>query len=219
MKHKRSTFGRGLVVGSLATVLLLALGGFAVLFSGAYNVAATERHLPFTRWVLDTTLQQSVAQRAGQELPGPRAVTPAMVATGASEYKAMCQHCHGGPGVDRAGWAEGMRPLPPPLGEAAARWQPGEVFWIVKNGLRMTGMPAFGPTHDDQTLRSIAAFVKKLPDMSPQEYAAAGGGPDQATHGGSSGHGHGGGSSHGHGEAPRGAAGEGTKGHGGGSHR
>jgi mono/diheme cytochrome c family protein len=89
----------------------------------------------------------------------------------------MCEHCHAGPGVERAAWAAGMRPRPPHLTEKAAGWSPQEVFWIVKHGVRMTGMPAFGPSHDERTLWAIAAFVKELPAMTPERYAELGGEP------------------------------------------
>ena len=78
-----------------------------------------------------------------------------------------------------------MRPRPPHLAEAAAEWKLEEVFWLAKHGIKMSGMPAFGPTHQDQMLWNVAAFVKQLPAMTPEEYAAFGGGDG-------SGHSHGG---------------------------
>lgn len=72
-----------------------------------------------------------------------------------------------GPGVDREQWANGMRPKTPPLTEEAPEWEAKEVFWLVKHGAKMTGMPAFGPTHDEETLWGIVAMVKELPAMTP----------------------------------------------------
>lgn len=80
-----------------------------------------------------------------------------------------------------------MRPRPPHLTEAAAHWEPKEIFWLVKHGAKMTGMPAFGPTHDDKTLWNVAAFVSQLPAMTPERYAELAG--ETASSGG----GHGGG--------------------------
>ena len=97
-----------------------------------------------------------------------------MISAGASSYKQMCQHCHAGPGVERAEWAGGMRPRPPHLKDAAPEWEAKEIFWLVKHGAKMAGMPAFGPTHDDQALWSIAAFVKELPAMTLEKSAALG---------------------------------------------
>lgn len=172
MKDKR-TMGLGVLAGVLGTLAVAGLIGLIVVYTGAYNVAATEEHASFTRWAFDTTFHNSVERRA-EDIVVPEAVTPALLEVGASRYKATCQHCHGGPGVERAEWASGMRPRPPHLSEAAARWEPQEVFWLVKHGVKMSGMPAFGPTHDDETLWGITAFVKELPAMTAERYAALG---------------------------------------------
>jgi mono/diheme cytochrome c family protein len=162
-----------MAAGVLAVVVLLGAAGLIVVYSGAYNVAATEDHTSFFRWAFDTTFHKSVEHRA-QEPKEPVAITQELLTAGAKDYKSMCQHCHAGPGAERASWASGMRPRPPHLAEAAAHWKLSEVFWIAKHGVRMTGMPAFGPTHDDHTLWGIAALVKRLPAMTPEEYAALG---------------------------------------------
>lgn len=175
-KEKRSlsiAFGLGVV----AAVLTLLLGAIIVAYTGAYNVAATEDHTAFGRWTFETTMHNSVESRAeGIEIP------PSVgdVVAGAAEYKAMCEHCHAGPGTERAEWAQGMLPQPPHLTEHAAEWAPNQIFWLVKHGIKMTGMPAFGPSHDDQTLWNIAAFVKRLPGMTAQDYAAFESGHDGA---------------------------------------
>lgn len=154
-------------------------------YVGAYNVAATEEHASFVRWAFDTTFRNSVERRA-PEREGLD-LAPEALAAGANAYKSMCEHCHGGPGASRAEWASGMRPRPPHLPEAAQHWELSEVFWIAKHGVKMTGMPAFGPMHDDRTLWGVAAFVKQLPAMTPEQYAALDGrtrGEDERAHGG-----------------------------------
>ncbi|WP_228244129.1 cytochrome c [Porphyrobacter sp. GA68] len=97
-----------------------------------------------------------------------------MVAAGASNYKVMCQHCHAGVGASRAGWAKGMVPHPPALAHAAQEGSAEEVFWLVKHGIKASGMPAFGPTHDEEATWNIATFVKAMPQMSAERYAALG---------------------------------------------
>lgn len=161
----------GAIIGIVGVVAVLAIAGLGIVYSGAYNVAATEDHASFTRWALDTTFHKAVERRASK-VSAPPSFTKNMIETGGSEYKAVCQHCHGGPGVERAGWANNMRPRPPHLTEAAALWTPQEVFWIVKHGVKMSGMPALGPTHADERLWNIVAFVKQLPAMTPKRYAA-----------------------------------------------
>jgi mono/diheme cytochrome c family protein len=161
---------KSFLLGFLAAVLLALLIAALVIVTGGYNVAATERHTAIGEWALDAAFTNSVRSEASG-IAAPE-FTPAMVAAGAPEYKAMCAHCHGGVGEERAGWAEGMRPEPPALVDAANAWSAAEVYWLVKHGARMTGMPAFGPTHDDATLWNIAAFVKALPEMPEAQYAA-----------------------------------------------
>ena len=177
---------RSVAAGAIGTLVLLLAIALLVILTGGYNVAASDRHETPVGWALGTTMRNSVQARAG-DIEAP-AFTPAMVAAGAPEYKAMCQHCHGGVGAPRAEWAHGMRPKPPALAEAADQWQPRELFWIVKHGIKMTGMPAFGGSHDDRTLWNLAAFVEALPRMGAEQYAAF-----PAEHGGSEGaegHGH-----------------------------
>jgi mono/diheme cytochrome c family protein len=176
----------GAAAGAAGVLAVLATVGLIVVYTGSYNVAATEEHASLTRWAFDTTFHNSVERRAA-DVPVPETFTPAMIAAGARHYKSMCQHCHAGPGVERAEWASGMRPRPPHLTKAASEWRPNEVFWLLKHGVKMSGMPAFGETHDDRALWSITAFVKELPATTPELYRTLGG---QEASGSQGGHAH-----------------------------
>lgn len=81
--------------------------------------------------------------------------------------------CHGAPGRSSEGFASGLNPSPPylPTGEVQKELTHPELFWVVKNGIKMTGMPAFGGHHDDRALWAIAAFVRKLAEVTPEAYA------------------------------------------------
>ena len=182
----RKRTGLGIAAGVLGTLVVLAVIGLIVVYSGTFNVAATEEHQSITRWAFDTTFQNSVERRAA-DIVAPDQITPQMVAAGASAYKSMCQHCHAGPGAEREDWAGGMRPRPPHLTEAAAKWELQQIYWIVKHGVKMTGMPAFGPSHEDQALWGIAAFVRELPAMTPERYAELGSAEEHAHGSGSHG--------------------------------
>lgn len=170
MPGKFSQLAAGAVIGLVLIILVALMVGLGVAYTGVYNVAATQDHQPIVRWTLDTTMRNSVAGRA-EDIEIPR-LTDAMVAAGAKRYKAMCQHCHGGPGVEKSEWAKGMLPQPPHLPEVASEWEANEVYWLAKHGVRMSGMPAFGPTHSDDQLWEIAAFVKRLPGMTHDTYAS-----------------------------------------------
>ena len=161
---------RSFALGALALLLLGLLLALLVILTGAYNVAATERHTPIGGWAIDTTFVNSVQGRA-EDIAAPD-LTPAMVEAGAPPYKSMCAHCHGGVGEGRAEWSEGMRPKPPALARAADKWSAAEVYWLVEHGAKMTGMPAFGSTHNEETLWNITAFVKAMPKMGATQYAS-----------------------------------------------
>lgn len=161
---------KGGIIGAAGLAILLAVIALLVILTGGYNVAATERHTSVGEWALDTNFTNSV-QRQADDITAPE-LTGAMVDAGAPEYKAMCAHCHGGIGEPRAEWAEGMRPKPPALAHAAKAWSAEEIYWLIGNGAKMTGMPAFGPTHDEEAMWNITAFVKAMPEMTEARYAA-----------------------------------------------
>lgn len=84
--------------------------------------------------------------------------------------------CHNAPGRDHTEIAQGLNPAPPTLDtpEVQDLYSDAELYWIVKHGFKMTGMPAFGPTHEEKDLWAIVAFLKKLPHMHPKEYESMG---------------------------------------------
>ena len=155
---------------ALIVVLLVGLiGGLSIVLSGAFNVAATDPDSAMTEWMLHTTMRRSVAMRSSG-IVAPKSFTEAQARDGFGEFSAMCAGCHGAPGRMRSAVGKGLRPRAPDLAQAARNWDSGSLFWIVKNGIKMTGMPAFGPTHDDQTIWNVVAFVSRLPDMTPEQY-------------------------------------------------
>jgi mono/diheme cytochrome c family protein len=162
---------KGIILGVGGTVLLAILIWLGVVFSGAYNVAATDKHFDVVRWTFHTTMHRSVATRA-DEISLPERISEDLIAEGARHYDSTCIYCHGAPGQEPSEWSRGMRPEPPQLVEAAAHWSPEEIFWIVQNGFKMTGMPAFGSHHDSSEIAAIAAFVSQLPDMPVEDYRA-----------------------------------------------
>ena len=101
----------------------------------------------------------------------PESFTEAQVRDGFGEFDEMCVGCHGAPGKKRNEIGKGLRPQAPDLAESARSWTSGNLFWIVKNGVKMTAMPAFGPTHDDATIWNIVAFLNRLPSTTPDQYA------------------------------------------------
>jgi len=153
-----------------AEILAAMLGGLFLLYSGIPEVGATVPHWPLTRWALETAMERGVARRARDVEPAPSLGEEARIQAGALAYDAMCAPCHGAPGRQPTAVGKGLLPEPPDLAEAAAAWSPEEIFWITKHGVRMTGMPAFGPTHTDAEIWELVALVKRLAELSPAEY-------------------------------------------------
>jgi mono/diheme cytochrome c family protein len=155
----------------LAGIVLIVLIGGVVVYAGWYNIAASEPHAAWERRLLDTTKQASVRRHAADVVVPPLDQPEEMLA-GAGPYADMCAPCHGAPGVERTAMGRGLNPLPPAPEDMVPAWTPAEMFWITKHGIRMTGMPAWGESHSDEEIWQIVAFVRQIPEMSPQTYAA-----------------------------------------------
>lgn len=179
------------IVGATVTLVVLALVGVGTLYSGWYDVAATEEHSSATRWVLGTLQRRSVRARAG-ELEEPLPTDSSTLAHGFAHYEEMCVTCHGAPGVERGELGKGMAPTPPDLAEEAGEWTDAELVWITEHGIKLAGMPGFGPTHSDAEIRATAAFVRRLPEMSADDYARYAAARAEAPDSAGAGHTHGG---------------------------
>jgi mono/diheme cytochrome c family protein len=154
-----------LVISSLIGVL--AIGAYMA--SGGYNVAATAPHTPPVKWLLGTAVHRSIAVRsAGIKVPSLGNAT--QLRQGARSYDAMCAGCHAPPGRRTTALARGLYPAPPDLTHTAEHHSPGYVFWAVKHGIKASGMPAWGPTHDDADLWPIVALVMAFPGMDAATY-------------------------------------------------
>jgi mono/diheme cytochrome c family protein/ketosteroid isomerase-like protein len=154
----------------LLTCVVLAVLAVAWLFSGVFDIAADSPHWPVTSWSAQTLRDQSIARRAKDHSAPATLEQPAVIAKGAGEYAEMCAGCHLAPGMADTELRQGLNPAPPALAALAGQRAPAEQFWIIKHGLKMTGMPAWGPTHDDERLWSIVAFLRRLPGMTAEDY-------------------------------------------------
>ena len=159
------------IMATVATMCVVVIAcGIAFIYSGLYDVAATARHWPVTAWVLQTARTRSIEMHAAAITPPPGLATEANVLMGVDHFSTHCAVCHGAPGVPKGDIAGGLYPQPPNLAGAARQFTPGELFWILKHGIKMTGMPAWSD-HSDTELWAIVAFLEKLPTMSEAEYA------------------------------------------------
>ncbi len=159
------------LIGALA--IIVVIGAAVFFFGGFYSVAATEQDPGPVAWVLVHVRTASVDHHATDRPPGTLD-DAATVRSGAHAFATRgCVSCHGGPGADWAKFSEGMNPGPPDLKDVVGELTPSQLFWVVKNGIRMTGMPSFGAIGvPDQEIWTIAAFLKKLPTVSDADFKA-----------------------------------------------
>jgi mono/diheme cytochrome c family protein len=153
----------------VAVLVVLFLATVAFVHSGVYDVAASTPDKDFVATALRRTQHSSVERRA-KGIQVPRLDDPDMIKRGLIHYYEMCVICHGAPGVKPSEVAQGLNPYPPELAEKAEPDEAAEFFWIVKHGIKMTGMPAFGVTHSDEEIWAMIAFLQKMPKLSPEEY-------------------------------------------------
>ncbi len=155
----------------LGTLLFLLVAAALAIWSGVYNVAATDPHWEVTHSILEVAREKSIEFHSGGLSP-PSLQDPKLVKEGMDHFHELCRYCHGAPGFPRSEFAMGLYPSPPSLKSRHLQVElnDAEMFWVVKHGLKMTGMPAFGSTHSDEDLWGIVAVLRKLPKQSPEEY-------------------------------------------------
>lgn len=165
MKNETKT---GLVVA--VTFAALAISGGAVFIgSGVYDIGADDHHTKFVLAVIERLRDRSIEART-RRIEVHTVSDPSRIAVGAQHYAALCVTCHLAPGVTKSDLRPGLYPHPPNL---AQEEMPAEqrVFWIIKHGIKMSAMPAWGRTLDDAAIWDLVAFVRRLPEMTPETYA------------------------------------------------
>jgi mono/diheme cytochrome c family protein len=156
-------------IGALA--IIVAIGAAVFFFGGFFNVSATEEDPKPVAWALQKVREASIDRHA-KDTPTISLEDVAVIQAGAKAFAARgCANCHGAPGVMWAKFSEGMRPDPPDLKDVAGELEPREIFYAIKNGINMTGMPSFARIEvGDPEIWQIVAFIKKLPTVSEADY-------------------------------------------------
>ena len=161
------------IIGALGAFLALAaVTGLLFIYSGIYDIAATTAHSDLTHRVIRTVMEHSIKRQA-RDIQVPELDDPEKVHAGFKNFNAMCVTCHGAPGGESSEISKGLYPQAPNLAVASKSWTPAELFVIIKRGIKMSGMPAWEPTHSGDELWAMVAFLKVLPTMPTAEYQAA----------------------------------------------
>jgi len=160
------------VITAIAVLVILAVLGGIVVYSGVYNIGADAPHSGVVYETLETLRDKSIDRHA-QSVAVPKDLNdPKRIAAGAGLYDEMCTGCHLGPGVERSELSQGLYPSAPELAQGDDL-SPAEQFWVIKHGVKLTAMPAWGKTHSDDLIWDMVAFIRQMPKMSPAQYKAA----------------------------------------------
>jgi cytochrome c553 len=155
----------------------LAAGSFLFAWSGLFNVAASSGHWAFTEWFLHWTMRNSVRTHA-LGIDPPPLDDPALVHRGAGHYASGCAPCHAAPGHAHSPVAREMTPMPPILVKQIPKWNRAQLFWIVKHGVKYTGMPAWVAQQREDEVWAMVAFLERLPELTPAAYRRLSLGPE-----------------------------------------
>lgn len=168
----------------IATVIGLVGAGLFI-YSGLYPIGADVPHNKLSYWLLETLRERSIARAASDiQIPDNLNTSDRLLAGGA-DYNDMCAGCHLKSGKKESDFTIGLYPSPPNLtatadahehehsggsdddgNDAAIQRQ----FWIIKHGIKASGMPAWGPTHSDERIWNMVAFLQRLPSLTPDQY-------------------------------------------------
>ncbi len=154
----------------LASLLIGGIVG-AVIFTGLYDIGADAPHTPPVHWVVESLRDRSIAVRAKAIVAPADLTDQKRIETGAGLYAGMCTGCHLAPGMEKTEISQGLYPQAPELSRGLAH-SPTEEFWMIKHGVKLTAMPAWGPTHSDELIWDMVAFIRTLPTLSPAQYQA-----------------------------------------------
>ena len=169
-RHERGQ-AKSFFAGMVAAVAIATLGAVLFIQSGFFAVAASKPHTRLVYWMTHTTMVRSVRHQAGDDAP-PAPFTRAQIVAGFCAYEVHCVTCHGALSVGRAPWVNGMTPDPPYLADAPREWTPAQLHWIIKNGVKMTAMPAWEKTLSDREIWNLVAFLETAPNRKPGTYVA-----------------------------------------------
>ena len=147
------------------------LGTFAMIYSGVFNVAATVVNAAPLSWLLVTVREASIGRNA-RDIQAPALTDAANRDNGFRIYRESCAMCHTPVGRTATPMAVGFNPQPPTFGKDADDMTAGELFWVAKNGIRFTAMPAWGPSRSDKELWDVVEFLMTLQKMSAADYDA-----------------------------------------------
>lgn len=155
---------------AVAALLGVVLAGLLFAWSGIFNIAASSGHWAVTEWFLHWTMRNSVKTHSFFDSPKDPIATDGQLVSAAGHFAAACASCHGAPGQRPSPVMQEAMPPAPDLAVNAREWTDGQLFYILRHGVKYSGMPAWGAPGRDDEIRRMVAFVRRLPEMTPAQY-------------------------------------------------
>ena len=159
-----------IMLGIILAFAALLAAAAVFIWSGAYDIAADAPHTRPVHSLLQSLRERSIAARTADLVVPSDLSDPARIRQGAGNYNAMCMDCHLAPGMAETELSRGLYPSPPNLSRTSV--DAARAFWVIKHGIKASGMPAWGRSMDDEFIWNMAAFLQELPRLDAGEYAA-----------------------------------------------
>lgn len=171
-------------ITTLIAASIVASGAVgAVAYMGLVNVGADDPHFPAVHAFLTMTRDRSIEVRS-RNIEVPNLNDQALITAGAGNYNSMCIGCHLAPGVAQTELSQSLYPAPPNLAKVGVDGNPAATFWVIKHGIKATGMPAWGKSMGDPYIWGMVAFLEQLPNLDAEQYQRLVASSDGHQHGG-----------------------------------
>jgi mono/diheme cytochrome c family protein len=151
-----------------AALAACAIGAGLIIASGLYNIGADHHHTALVTALIAQLRDRSIEVRA-RAVAVPDLSAAADIEAGARGYALECSACHLSPGVSHSQLRRGLYPHPPNLAQQPPP-DPRRAFWVIKHGIKMSAMPAWGTSLEDPAIWELVAFLERMPAMTPEDY-------------------------------------------------
>src|SRR5574343_121890 len=177
------------LLGAASVIGLGTVAGFGYIQNGGLDFAADTTHSDGVTKLIAWAREQSITRQAKDIVPPENLASGERIRRGAGNYEAMCVGCHLSPGMENSEIRKGLYPVPPNLALADAVTNAsegdGRRFWIIKHGIKGSGMPAWAAGGmDDEAIWDLTAFIKVLPKLSANAYEGSVAASEGHSHGG-----------------------------------
>lgn len=155
-----------LALGIVIGICLPVISGYIFLITGAIPVATKGQPLPMEQFIAKTAIHAAMKNEINKQ--SPLSADEINLMAGVKIYKMNCAVCHGLPNGNKTAIAKGLFPPPPQLfGDDSVTDDPiGEIYWKVKNGIRLTGMPGFTDTLSETELWQVSQVLQNADKLS-----------------------------------------------------